>query len=44
MFNTFGEFFWAFMAMSGIMFWICFAGFVVLVIKRNRLKNGIYHE
>jgi hypothetical protein len=44
MFESFGDFFWTFMAMSGFMFWICLAGFVMLVIKRNRAKRkgGIY--
>ena len=45
MFNTFGEFFWAFMSMSGFMFWISFVIFVVLVIKRNRAKRGrVFYE
>jgi hypothetical protein len=44
MFESFGDFFWTFMAMSGFMFWICFAGFVALVIRRNRLKKGLYYE
>jgi len=44
MFNTFGEFFWAFMAMSGFMFWICMVGFIAMVIKRNRAKRKVYYE
>jgi uncharacterized membrane protein len=44
MFNTFGEFFWAFMAMSGFMFWICMIGFIAMVIKRNRAKRKAYYE
>jgi len=44
MFESFGDFFWTFMAMSGFMFWIFFAGFVALVIRRNRQKRGIYYE
>jgi hypothetical protein len=43
MFESFGDFFWTFMAMSGFMFWICVAIFVALVIKRQRNKRrGIY--
>jgi heme/copper-type cytochrome/quinol oxidase subunit 2 len=43
MFESFGDFFWTFMAMSGFMFWICFVGFVVLIVKRRRNKQrGIY--
>jgi len=43
MFESFGDFFWTFMAMSGFMFWICFVAFVVMVIKRKRNKQrGIY--
>jgi hypothetical protein len=44
MFNTFGEFFWAFMAMSGLMFWICMVGFIAMIIKRNRAKRKAYYE
>tara|TARA_R110000868_G_scaffold20734_6_gene87262 strand:+ start:1956 stop:2090 length:135 start_codon:yes stop_codon:yes gene_type:complete len=44
MFNTFGEFFWAFMAMSGFMFWICMIGFIAMIIKRNRAKRKAYYE
>jgi hypothetical protein len=45
MFNTFGEFFWAVMALSGFMFWISVVIFVGLVIKRNRAKKGrIFYE
>jgi len=44
MFESFGDFFWTFMAMSGFMFWICFAGFVMLVIKRKRNKQGGIYE
>jgi len=44
MFNTFGEFFWAFMSMSGFMFWISVVIFVVMVIKRNREKRRAYYE
>jgi hypothetical protein len=39
MFDSFGDFFWTFMAMSGFMFWICLAIFVGMVIKRNREKK-----
>jgi len=43
MFESFGDFFWTFMAMSGFMFWIFFVGFVVLIVKRRRNKQrGIY--
>jgi len=44
MFNTFGEFFWAFMSMSGFMFWISVVIFVVMVIRRNREKRRAYYE
>jgi len=44
MFNSFGEFFWAFMAMSGFMFWICMLGFIAMIIKRNRAKRKAYYE
>jgi hypothetical protein len=44
MFNTFGEFFWTFMAMSGFMFWICVVIFIGLVIKRNRAKRRVFYE
>jgi uncharacterized membrane protein len=39
MFESFNEFFWTFMAMSGFMFWISVLIFVILVIRRNREKN-----
>ena len=39
MFDSFSDFFWTFMAMSGFMFWICLAIFVGMVIKRNREKK-----
>ena len=44
MFNSFGEFFWAFMSLSGVMFWVCLTIFVGMVIKRNREKRRIYFE
>jgi hypothetical protein len=44
MFNSFNEFFWAFMSLSGIMFWICFVVFVMLIIKRKRNKQGAVYE
>lgn len=44
MFESFGDFFWTFMAMSGFMFWICFVGFVMLIIKRKRNKQGGVYE
>ena len=44
MFNSFNEFFWAFMSLSGIMFWVCFVGFVVLIAKRKRNKQGGIYE
>jgi hypothetical protein len=44
MFNSFNEFFWAFMSLSGIMFWVCFVGFVVLIVKRKRNKQGGIYE
>lgn len=40
MFNSFGDFFWTFMALSGFMFWLCVLIFAVMVIKRNRKKYG----
>ena len=40
MFDSFGDFFWSFMALSGVMFWVCVLIFVVMVIKRNRRKFG----
>lgn len=40
MFDSFGDFFWTFMALSGVMFWICLALFVVMVVKRNRRVFG----
>lgn len=43
MFNTFGEFFWAFMSLSGIMFWFCVTGFIALIIKRTRAKRRSYY-
>lgn len=39
MFESFNDFFWTFMAMSGFMFWICVVVFIGLVIRRNRDKN-----
>jgi hypothetical protein len=42
MFDSFGDFFWSFMALSGVMFWVCLAGFVMLVVKRNREKRRFY--
>ena len=45
MFDSFGDFFWTFMAMSGFMFWISVVIFVGMVIKRNRAKKGrIFYE
>jgi hypothetical protein len=44
MFNSFNEFFWAFMSLSGIMFWVCFVGFVVLIVRRKRNKQGAVYE
>lgn len=40
MFNSFSDFFWTFMALSGVMFWVCLVIFIVLVIRRNRRKFG----
>lgn len=40
MFDSFGSFFWMFMALSGLMFWVVFAVFVVLVVRRNKRKFG----
>ena len=31
MFDSFGNFFWTFMAMSGLMFWLCVAIFVIIL-------------
>lgn len=42
LFDSFSNFFWSFMALSGLMFWICVAGFVVLVVKRQREKRRFY--
>jgi len=42
MFDSFGDFFWSFMALSGVMFWVCLAGFIALVVKRNRAKRRFY--
>jgi hypothetical protein len=42
MFDSFGNFFWTFMALSGLIFWICVAIFVGLVIKRQRAKRRFY--
>jgi len=44
MFNSFGEFFWAFMSLSGFMFWISVVIFVGMVIKRNRAKRRGFYE
>jgi hypothetical protein len=44
MFDTFGEFFWAFMSLSGFMFWISVVIFAGLVIRRNRAKRRAYYE
>jgi len=44
MFESFGDFFWKFMAMSGFMFWICFLVFIGLVIRRNRAKRRMFYE
>jgi heme/copper-type cytochrome/quinol oxidase subunit 2 len=44
MFDSFEDFFWTFMAMSGFMFWICVVIFVGMVIKRNRAKRKAYYE
>jgi len=40
MFESFGDFFWSFMALSGVMFWVCVVIFVMMVIRRNRRKFG----
>lgn len=42
MFDSFESFFWAFMALSGLMFWVCMIIFVMLVIKRQRAKRRLY--
>lgn len=42
MFDSFGNFFWTFMALSGLMFWLCVAIFVVLVVKRQKEKRRFY--
>ena len=44
MFDSFGDFFWTFMAMSGFMFWLFFVIFVGAVIKRNRAKRKNIYE
>jgi heme/copper-type cytochrome/quinol oxidase subunit 2 len=44
MFESFGDFFWTFMAMSGFMFWICVVIFVFLVVRRRREKKGAIYE
>ena len=44
MFESFGDFFWTFMAMSGFMFWICVLIFVSLVVKRRRDKQRGFYE
>jgi heme/copper-type cytochrome/quinol oxidase subunit 2 len=44
MFESFGDFFWTFMAMSGFMFWISFAAFLVMVIKRRRNRRRGFYE
>lgn len=44
MFNSFGEFFWTFMALSGLMFWACAALLSVLVINRIRTKRRPFYE
>lgn len=44
MFESFGDFFWTFMAMSGFMFWLFFLAFVVMVIKRRRKNKGRVYE
>lgn len=40
LFDSFGSFFWSFMALSGVMFWVCVTIFVIMVIRRNRRKFG----
>lgn len=40
LFDSFGSFFWAFMTLSGFMFWLCVVIFVIMVIRRNRRKFG----
>lgn len=42
MFDSFGSFFWSFMALSGLMFWVCMAIFILLVVKRQRTKRRVY--
>lgn len=42
MFDSFGDFFWSFMALSGVMFWVCLVGFVFMVIRRQREKRRFY--
>lgn len=42
MFDSFGEFFWTFMAMSGFMFWLCLVIFIGMVMKRQRAKRRFY--
>jgi len=45
MFDSFGDFFWSFMALSGFMFWICVAIFVVLLVIRVRTKKRrVFYE
>jgi heme exporter protein D len=45
MFDSFSDFFWSFMALSGFMFWICVAIFVVLLVIRGRTKKRrVFYE
>jgi len=42
MFNSFGDFFWSFMALSGIMFWVCVMVVIMLAVRRVRNKRRFY--
>jgi heme exporter protein D len=45
MFDSFSDFFWSFMALSGFMFWICVVIFVVLLVIRGRTKKRrVFYE
>ena len=39
MFDSFGDFFWSFMALSGVMFWVCVSVVIMLAVRRIRNKG-----
>jgi hypothetical protein len=44
MFDSWSNFLNVFFAASGFMFWLCFVGFIYLVVRRIRNKKRGFYE